>query len=277
MATKSKLILPKLSQFKESMRGVADHLMKTQKEGFGASLVASMDFHPERDIDAFQIKNINAKSAKTKTTEIIPANDLPHFSSAASPFGCFAGTVSASSCDASGRIHSGVLATLADVESSIHLWAFSGPKSVHVSVGIDVTFTAPETLLAPAEGEKLLLITRSPKVGKQLAFLEFQMYRLTRETLDDAKEKYLMSCGSSENAGGGAQLEQLLFIQNEESRIDTSKGKQYECYGASRRRKVIEDADFETSPLALQSFLMHQGSSPFATGWHEKAFIPTKK
>lgn len=265
--------LPTIAHFKDACRGVADHLMKTQKEGFGANLVNSMQFQPQRDIDTFQLFSARNDKHHHRNQIISTNNDLQPFSSTASPFGCFAGTVSGESCDTKGQIHTGVLATLADVESSIHLWGLAGPKSIHVSVGIDLNFTAPGKLTPPMEGERLLLLTRSPKIGKQLAFLEFSLYRFTKETLDEAKKQFL-SAKDSQNV--------VAFLQNQESGVDDdeSKGKLYEYFGLSstkNKKKVIEDINFETSPLALQSFLFHQSGAPFATGWHEKAFIHPKE
>jgi len=282
-----KPILPNLCTFTSSVRGVSHNLLETQKEGYGVSLVQSMGFDPKTDVDAFTLHQYQSSSSSQdqNNTNQIFANDLKTFSSAAQPIGCFSGTVSKDVCDSSGRIHTGVLATLADVETSLHLWALAGPKSVHVSVAIDLNMCSTggddsqssnnKGDLPPTAGERLLIITRCPKMGKQLAFLEFSLYTLSEETLtfarDAARDTRSKKGKMMTRESNGHTQSVLLHQKRQLNEMENKKGKIYELLDSS------SDELLNGTSLAHQASLLYLYGAPFATGWHEKSFIYEKK
>ena len=81
---------------------------------------------------------------------------------------CFPWSGRGPSLNAFGCVHGGVLATLGDVCTTVHLWAVDR-GATHVSVAFDVQFFEPAK-----EGTEFLCITRVVRRGKTLAFTEFE-------------------------------------------------------------------------------------------------------
>lgn len=283
-SSSSKPVLPNLHTFIQSCRGVSDHLMKTQQEGFGFNLVKSMSFDPERDVDGFVLNQRNSITKNDVNSEIehhSPHHHHHRFTSFAQPFGCFASTVAQEHSDATNHIHTGILATLADVQTSLHLWGLVGPKSLHVSVGIDLNFCAPQELEAPKPGERLVCLTRSPKVGKQLAFLEYSLYTISDATLMNAMKAMLEHSAKGEKSNCGVLMSNQFLLsrqqqRQEEGKSDVKHGTNEDCHLMQQHREISNVEELKNESLAFQSSLLYLYGKPFATGWHEKCFIQGK-
>lgn len=89
----------------------------------------------------------------------------------------FSFTVTPDSCNGMPSLHGGAAATLADVFTTTHLWGLD-PQSKHVSTSLELSYCAAGEL-----GAELTLHSRVVKMGKSLAFINFDIKNHKQEVL----------------------------------------------------------------------------------------------
>ena len=277
---------PTLPAFLGAMCDVSTRLLATQGPGFGAALVRTMGFAPDAaHLDAWVARRRDsAKPDAAAAPRHHAAHAVAH---TATIQAAFAATVRPASCDGSGVVHSGALATVADIWTSLHVWGLAGPATVHVSVGIDLQLCAAapaasstsmtttrdlaprasasdsaDEMRRPGAGERLLCVTRVPKMGATLAFTEFQFYVVS----DRAVERCLGRLAAAAAAiPDGVCTAECVPPHDGGARADVV------CLRDPL--DLLEPAARQSAQLAQMAMLFADFGVPFATGTHEKAFV----
>ena len=89
----------------------------------------------------------------------------------------FSFTVTPDSCNGMPSLHGGAAATLADVFTTVHLWGID-PASKHVSTSLELSYGGAGEL-----GAELTLHSRVTKMGRSLAFINFDIRNQKQEIL----------------------------------------------------------------------------------------------
>lgn len=85
--------------------------------------------------------------------------------------------VTADACNGVGSCHGGVLSSLADVFTTVHLWGLE-PERKHVSVNLDVNFLA-----AAFKDSTVECHTTVSRMGKRLSFTDFRFIDVNSQKL----------------------------------------------------------------------------------------------
>jgi acyl-coenzyme A thioesterase PaaI-like protein len=70
-------------------------------------------------------------------------------------------------------LHGGAVSALSDILSSWHLWGSTEEGIDHVSVSLEVQYYAAARL-----GAQVLCVTRAPRIGGRISYLDFEWYAL---------------------------------------------------------------------------------------------------
>ena len=89
----------------------------------------------------------------------------------------FSFVVTPDACNGMPSLHGGAAATLADVFTTVHLWGID-PESKHVSTSLELAYGAAGLL-----GSELTLHSRVTKMGRSLAFINFDIRNQNQEVL----------------------------------------------------------------------------------------------